>query len=109
MTDAGPLSLDGEEEIELFNSLSEPSTRSVIRQVEAFKSASEVDVNFLCDLGTINIIIYDESDNMVYQENVDASAKRHLSIDISNWDQGSYEIQLIDADDHFMYGEFEII
>ena len=108
ITEAVPLFLDGKEEIELHNLVSTPSTRSVIHQIEVFKTTSELDVNFLCDVGSINMVIYDGSGNVVYEENVDATAVHQVSIDISDWHSGSYEIRFIDTDGNFMYGEFDV-
>ncbi len=102
-------SLTGEKnEVKLVGSLSENHVRSVFNQIEVFKTASELDVNFLCDVGSIDIVVYDDSGNIAYEENVDTSAVRQVSIDISGWDPGSYEIRLIDTDGNFMYGEFDV-
>ena len=107
--EALPASFTGKNEVKLYNSLTDLSTRrTVVHQIQVFKTTSKLDANFLGDVGSIDIVVYNDSGNIVYQDNVDTSAVHQLSIDISGWEQGSYEIRLIDADDHFMYGEFDV-
>ncbi|MGV8092291.1 MAG: DUF3244 domain-containing protein [Mangrovibacterium sp.] len=101
-------SLDAEEEIELNGSLSEISIKSVIRPIQAFISTTELETNFLYNLGDIDVVICGEAGGVVYERSVDTSIEDQIFIDISSWDQGTYEIRFINSEGRFMYGEFEI-
>ena len=100
--------MDAEEEIELSGSLPEISTRSVICPVRAFKSTSEIRVNFLYNLGDIDVVISDEAGDVVYERTVNTSVEDQIFIDISSLTQGIYEIRFVNSEGQFMYGEFEI-
>lgn len=108
LTSSENYSLDAEEEIELKGSLSELSTKSVIHPIQAFKNTLGIRANFLYDLGDIDVVIYGEAGGVVYERSVDTSVEDQISIDISSWDQGIYEIRFINSEGRFMYGEFEI-
>jgi hypothetical protein len=95
-------------EIELKGDLPEVSTKSAIRPIQAFIDISELEVDFLHDAGNIDVKVYDEAGNVVYQKTVSTHTEDHLSIDISAWNPGNYEIRFIGSEDQFMYGEFEI-
>jgi hypothetical protein len=62
----------------------------------------------LSDVGSIDVVVYDEFGNAVYQKTVDTPTENHLTIDISAWESGNYEVRFIGSEDQFMYGEFVI-
>jgi hypothetical protein len=101
-------SLDAEEEIELIGSLPDMSTRSAICPILAFCSTSEIRVFFPCNMGDLDVVIYDETDHVVYESTVNTSTVDQLFIDISSFGEGVYEIRFISSEDRFVYGEFEI-
>ena len=86
----------------------ENTPRSVFSPVQAFISISRLRVNFFADLENIDVVICDASRNIVYERGVNTSVENQITIDISDWDQGPYEIRLIDPDGNFRYGEFDI-
>lgn len=101
-------SMDVEEEIELIGSLPDISTRSAICPIQAFCSTSEIRAIFPCDMGDLDVVIYDDADQVVYERTVNTSTEDQLFIDISSLGQGIYEIRFISSEDRFVYGEFEI-
>lgn len=112
ITDAVPSSHSinnvDKEEIELRGSLQPNGPKSAIRPIQAFIDISELDIDFLHVAGNIDVKVYDEAGNVVYQKTVSTHTEDHLSIDISAWNPGNYEIRFIGSEDQFMYGEFEI-
>ncbi len=112
ITDAVPPSYSvnnvGSEEIKLRGSLQPNGPRSVIRPIQAFIGTSELNIDFLHDVGDIDVVVYDGAGNVVYQKTVNTLTEDHLSINISVWNPGNYEIRFINSEGRFMYGEFEI-
>jgi hypothetical protein len=93
----------------VFVNLSMP--RGMSSMIKAFQSIDKLHLKFLDDIGNIEVVIYNEEGNIVYQRNVDTLGKNQVSIDISAFEQGNYEIRLIrftNSQEQFMYGEFEI-
>jgi len=100
--------LQSKKKIELKGFLLANQPRSVFSPIEAFINISELDIDFLSDVGSIDVVVYDEAVNVVYQKTVDTNTEKHLSIDISAWEEGNYTIRFINSEDRFMYGEFEV-
>ena len=82
-------------------------SRSLVEPVQAFIIGQFVEVDFYDSLGTIDLFIYDESGNAVYQQSVNASTGQQLSIDISSFDAGVYTIEFVNSQTD-LFGEFEI-
>ena len=100
---------DVEKEIELKGSLYETSVRSVLlNPIEATISISHIEVAFLYDVGNINVVVYTESGTIIYDNNIDTQTQENLTIDISGWDSGIYQIRFIGSTGQYMYGTFEI-
>jgi hypothetical protein len=95
-------------EIELKGDLPGVSTKSAIRPIQAFIDTSELEVDFSYNLGDIDVVIYSEDGNTVYERSVDTSEEDQLLIDLSVLEPGIYEIRFINTEGQFMYGEFEI-
>ena len=100
---------DVEKEIELKGSLYETSVRSVLlNPIEATISISHIEVAFLYDVGNINVVVYTEYGTIIYDNNIDTQTQENLTIDISGWDSGIYQIRFISSTGQYMYGTFEI-
>jgi hypothetical protein len=80
----------------------------LLNPIEATISTSHIDVDFLCDVVNINVVVYTESWAIIYENNVDTQTQKHLSIDISGWDSGIYQIRFVSSTGHIMCGTFEI-
>jgi hypothetical protein len=101
-------SMRKKEEIRMKGSLRKNSVKSVFSPIRAFFSISELDIDFLSDVGSIDVVVYNESGNAVYQKTVNTPIEHNLTIDVSDWELGNYEIRFVSSEDQFMYGEFEI-
>ena len=89
---------DTAKEIDLNGDLPPDRLRSLIKPVQAFIIDQSVEVDFnASSLGTIDLSIYDESGNVVYQQTVNATAGQQLFIDISSFDAGGYTIAFVNA------------
>jgi len=83
-------------------------SRSLVEPVQAFIiDQSSIEVDFYDSLGTIDLLIYDEAGNAVYQQSVNASTGQQLSIDISFFDAGVYTIEFVNSQTD-LFGAFEI-
>lgn len=100
---------DVEKKIELKGSLYEGSARSAfLYPVQANISTYNLNVIFLYNVGKINVEVYSVTGNIIYEANINTDAQEHLSINVSNWCNGVYQIRLVSSTGHFMYGHFEI-
>ncbi len=99
---------DVKREIRLKGSLYEGSARSVLPDpIQATVSSLSLDVVFFYNVGIIDVEIYSESGNIVYSESVDTQTQEYLSIDVSDWDSGTYHIRFVNLTGQYMYGAFE--
>jgi hypothetical protein len=100
---------DTKKEIRLTGSFRTRTPRSLtLSPIEATISTTSLDIVFLQDLGGIDIEIYSESGNIVYSESVDTQTQQYLSIDVSAWNSGIYQIRFVNSDGNYVYGTFEI-
>ncbi len=99
---------DVEEEIELKGDLASLGIKSVQKTIRLIQNSTGLEATFFRNLGTIDILIYDDSGNPVYEESVDTSIENQTTIDLSNLSQGQYEIKFINSQNQSMYGDFEI-
>jgi len=96
-------------EIRLKGTFKRISTKSLtLSPIEACVNSSSLDVIFLEELGNIDVILYAESGSIIYSEIINTSVQQYLSIDVSDWDSGIYEIRFVNSDGKYMYGTFEI-
>lgn len=100
---------DVKKEIRLMGSLGESSARSLLQEpIQATVSNTDLDVTFLYNVGIIEVEIYSESGSTVYTTTVDTQTQGGVSIDVTGWDSGIYEIRFVSATGQYMYGIFEI-
>ena len=100
---------DIKREIRLMGSLGTGSIRSLLPDpIEATIGNSNLDVIFLNNVGIIDVVIYSESGDIVYTTTVDTQTQESLSIDVSGWDSGLYEIRFVNSTGQYMYGTFEV-
>ena len=101
-------SCDTKEELDLSGNLETGKQRSLIKPVQAFISDQSIEVDFNAGLGIIEVSVYDETENMVYQQSVMTFAGQVVTIDISSFDQGKYTIQLMNAQKQYLLGYFSL-
>ena len=110
--DAGAIAVEcnnlDEEDIELGGDLSGRQTRSLMKPIAAFKDANFIQANFLANLGTITIYIYDEYGDVVSQQSVSTFAGQQVSIDITFFSSGEYTIAFVNSQNRYLSGNFEI-
>jgi len=97
-----------EEEIDLLGDLPKPILKSLVNPIQAFITDQFIDVVFNSAIGTIEISIYDETENIVYQRSVDTYAGQHVFIDITSFEEGVYTIEFVNSKNEYLAGEFEI-
>lgn len=76
--------------------------------IRATISATSLDIEFLSNLGDINVEVYANNSGLVYEYNIDSQTQQSISISVSVWDSGIYEIRFVNSDGKYMYGTFEI-
>lgn len=75
--------------------------------IQATICTSSLNVEFSNNLGIISVEISTSSGSLIYDNNIDTETQTSLSIDISDWESGVYQIHFEDTDGHYMNGTFE--
>ena len=83
--------------------------RTQEQQVEAFHYATYVQLNYLIDLGILDISVMDVEGDPVFHEKVNATSGGDLPIDINNWEPGTYTLVITDGHGGRLEGSFVII
>lgn len=103
------ISDDDDEKINLDGSLADQSIRSVFSDpIQATINSSSLNVEFSNNLGIISVLVSSPSGSVIYDNNVNTQSQGTLSIDVSNWGSGVYQIRFVNSEGKFMYGTFEI-
>ncbi len=98
-----------EKKIELRGTFRETPIKSLIQTpICASISLTSLNVDFLSNLGNIDIEITSVSEGFVYNNSVNTKTQTSLSIDVSSWNSGVYQIRFENSDGRYMYGTFEI-
>ena len=104
-----PICEDVQKEIELKGSLNEGSIRSLVQMpVQATISTSTLEVFFLSNVGIVQVEISLQTEGLIYDESIDTNSQDYLSIDVSNWQSGFYQIRIVNTSGQYLYGTFEI-
>ena len=101
-------SSDTAKEIDLSGDLETGKQRSLIKPIQVFIIEQSIEVDFNVGLGTIDVSIYDETGNAVYQQSVTTYAGQRIFIDITSFNPGEYTIGFIDSQGKYLEGNFEI-
>ena len=100
---------DGTKEIFLDGTLDDTASRSPQRQIiRATINPFVLNIEFLTNTGDIDVEVSSADGSLVYEHSVNTETQTSLSINVSNWDNGIYEIRFTDSDGNYMYGTFEI-
>src|SRR5215475_9608309 len=81
---------NGAGEIDLSGDYPATKSRSLLKPIQVFIAEQSIKVNFNDVLGTIDVSVYDEAGNAVYQQSVNTYAGQQLFIDISSFHSGKY-------------------
>jgi hypothetical protein len=97
-----------DDQIELHGSLSNGQLRPSFIPFEVTQSANLITIAYQSTLSNIGIQITDELGVTVYSNNVNPVSGQQLSISITGWEAGSYEITISNSSGGFISGEFNI-
>jgi len=67
-----------------------------------------INIDYLDDWSNITIEITNESGKLYYENIVDPVSGKSLMIDISDWENGSYQISFTNDSGGCVYGDFDI-
>jgi len=76
--------------------------------VEVFQNQGSVEILFLCNLGKLNIAVYDEYGDDVFAQSVDATAGSSLPVSTNGWSAGEYTLTITDGQGGYLEGSFLI-
>lgn len=98
------------EKIKLQDKLATPTAKSGGGgTLEAYLFEDKIDINFLNNLGQLEIKIYKKNTNtIVYQQTVIAQTGGSVSINTTDWDEGEYVLLITDAYGGCAVGTFTI-
>jgi len=96
--------------IDLEGSLVEEGTRSLLSlpPISAIQYSDYIEVGLSRFLGEISVIIYDEANNVVYNETVNPVTQSSFSIDTGFLGTGEYSIKFTDSQGQYLEGSFVI-
>ena len=77
--------------------------------VEVFQTTGSIEVNFLCNLGKLNIAVTNQNGNVVFNQGIDATAGSSLPINTGGWAADEYTLLISDGQGGSLVGIFEII
>lgn len=100
--------LDSDNKIDLLGDFPTTGTRSVFEPIILMQYSTHLDATFQNNLGYITIQIFDEMNNLVYQNQINTSTEGHLLINIQNLISGNYTIKFINVQNKSMSGNFVI-
>ena len=98
----------GEKEIRLNGNIPAGTVRSLVQPVQVFITDTFLKVNFNASLGTISLFVYDETGSVVYRQSVNTYAGQQIRIDITAFEEGEYTIELVNSQNEYLCGSFEI-
>ncbi|WP_321348720.1 DUF3244 domain-containing protein [uncultured Draconibacterium sp.] len=100
---------DINKEVILYGTLPVTSSRSLFKEpIYATIGSSSLNVEFLYNIGNIHLEVTNQVGECTYENNVNTQTQQSISINVSNWDSGIYEIRFVNSDGNYMYGTFEI-
>lgn len=102
------LHADENKEIELMGNFSNQGTRSLLSPVSAINYPDYIQVSFSKLLGEISVRIYDEANDIVYEEIIDASTQNSLLISTVFLEKGTYRIEFTNLLGRNLGGNFVI-
>ncbi|WP_340112988.1 DUF3244 domain-containing protein [Maribellus mangrovi] len=109
LTFALPNPEDIEKVIDLDGNLGNSPEKSLFpKPVYATISSFELNAEVSKNLGDINIEVYSITSGFVFENNVNTQTQQYISINISDWDSGIYEIRFVNSVGNCLYGTFEI-
>ncbi|MCG6191412.1 DUF3244 domain-containing protein [Maribellus maritimus] len=53
-------------------------------------------------------MFYATSGDIVYEANINTQTQEYISIDVSDWEYGIYQVRFVCSTGQYMYGTFEI-
>ncbi len=71
-------------------------------------SISTLEVFFLSNVGIVQVEISSQTEGLIYDESIDTNSQDYLSIDVSGWQSGFYQIRIVNTSGQYLYGTFEI-
>ncbi|MDR2805498.1 MAG: DUF3244 domain-containing protein [Dysgonamonadaceae bacterium] len=108
MTVASETFCQDEETMELHGYFAIGRMRSLVLPFEVSKNESVLTVHYLLSLDNIEVEIREASGQVVYFETVNAVANGQLSIDVSGWNEGNYNLSFTNSSGNCIDGSFEI-
>lgn len=102
---------DTAKEIELYGELPTIRTKSAASQLKTIKLTqfeNYLSIQLLYNLGYVDIQIFDDMGDSVYNTSVNSQVNNRITIDISYLNKGKYAIRFINSQGQYMYGYFEI-
>ena len=98
-----------DDEIPLAGSLESTIQRSLFADLSVTVDANTLNIEYWKDYTNITIEVTDETGQSVYKKIVNPVAGKSLTIDISDWDPGSYHISFTNTSGGCIYGDFDVV
>jgi len=76
--------------------------------VEVFLNPGCIEIFFWCNFGKMNIAVYGQGGNVIYDQGVDATSGSSLPINTNGWASGEYILLITDGQGGSLEGSFLI-
>lgn len=94
--------------IDLSGNFLTTGTRSIFEPIILMQYSGYLGVTYTSNFGDITVQIYDEQNNIVYQNLIDTSMERQLYINTKNLTAGNYFIRFLNSRKESLTGIFNI-
>ncbi|GHV56226.1 hypothetical protein FACS1894182_02340 [Bacteroidia bacterium] len=97
-----------EETIELHGYFAIGRMRALVSPFNVTLNESVLTIHYLLSAGNVQLDISDASGQLFYSDGIDVIANDQLLIDMSNWEEGTYNLSFTHSSGGIIYGSFEI-
>lgn len=87
--------------------LAQPIFRTPILPIEAYYSSEQLCIIFNKNLGIIKLTIYDETNNVVFNNVIMSEPKKNYHIDMSQYKKGQYKVVLTNDQNKFCFAHLK--
>lgn len=100
---------DDDKIVDLEGTIPTSSGRSMyIVPIKATINSSFLNITVLQNLGTISIEVTSTTGNSLYFSSINTQFQGNLSINVSNWNSGTYKIRFVNSIGEYLQGTFQI-
>lgn len=94
--------------IDLSGNFPTTGTRSLFEPIILMQYSSYLEATFYSNLGTITVEILDDTNNVIYHDNINTNTQKDYQIFLSDYVNGYYHIVFTNSQGNYLKGDFVI-